>query len=175
MHKPGNPPRPVVACVDTTTSGVSHVLQNVLIDDLYNVKNSFKFKEILSEITVEGTDKLVSFYIVSLFTNIPVNLASNLINDQWDKKAGFTNIPIPRSLLFDMLRFCLVKGNYFTFKDVAYRQTFGMPMGSPLSTVIADIITQKLLNVVFGKLSYVPKLFVKYVDDIFAIVYRKHL
>lgn len=171
-HKPDIPARPVVACVDTPTSAMSSMLSDILKqlldDDIYNIKNSITLKQKLSNVTIESTEIMVSFDIVSLFTNIPVNLAIEIINEQWEKLSKITKFP--KSLFFEMLKFCLIDGNYFVYKDVAYRQIFGMPMGNPLSTIIADIVTQRLLNTILAKLMYVPKVFVKYVDDIFAII-----
>lgn len=43
-------------------------------------------------------------------------------------------------------------------------------MGNPLSSVIADIVTDRLLDVTLKQLPFSPTLLVKYVDDIFAIV-----
>ena len=45
-----------------------------------------------------------------------------------------------------------------------------MPMGNPLSSIISDIVTNKLLSVVLTDLTPKPKFFVKYVDDMFAVV-----
>ena len=45
-----------------------------------------------------------------------------------------------------------------------------MPMGNPLSSIIANIVTHKLLSVVLNGLTYTPKIFIKYVDDLFAII-----
>ena len=45
-----------------------------------------------------------------------------------------------------------------------------MPMENPLSSIIADIVTEKLLQDSLNKLPFTPGCFNKYVDDIFAIV-----
>ncbi|XP_055844699.1 uncharacterized protein LOC129911064 [Episyrphus balteatus] len=49
-------------------------------------------------------------------------------------------------------------------------QKQGVPMGSPLSPILADIIMEDLLEEVFKNLSDKPKFVVKYVDDLFAIL-----
>jgi len=33
---------------------------------------------------------------------------------------------------------------FFTFNNTIYKQTFGTPMGSPLSPIIADVVMQDL-------------------------------
>lgn len=55
------------------------------------------------------------------------------------KKVGTTL----RKKFFEILNFCLAEGNYFDFRSIVYQQTFSMPIGNPLSTVIADIVMQK--------------------------------
>lgn len=165
--------RPVVASVNTPSSQMSkylaRVLGNLLIDDSFNIKNSYTFKHRLSEITLDEEDRLVSFDIVSLFTNIPINLAMSIIRDRWEELKIHTSIP--REYFYKLLEFCLVDANYFVYNSEFYKQIYGMPMGNPLSSVIADIVTQNLLKNVVNKLSPKPRMLVKYVDDIFAILH----
>lgn len=118
--------------------------------------------------TLDSGEEMVSFDVVSLFTNIPVDLAIEIITDRWDELKEFTNIP--RDKFHKLLKFCLVDANYFVHNGVFYKQIFGMPMGNPLSSIIADIITQRLLRMTLNKLELKPKILVKYVDDIFSIL-----
>ena len=154
--------RPIVASIDTVSSELSKMLSNILkhlVDDSpYIIKNSFEFKEKISGMMIGQTESMVSFDIVSLFTNIPIPLAMEVINEQWDKLKTMTNIP--KDIFFEMLRFCLVDANYFIFNNTYI-------MGNPLSSIIADITTEILLRVTLEKLSYTPTCFIKYVDDIF--------
>ena len=74
------------------------------------------------------------------------------------------------------MKFCVKDNNYFKFNNEFYQQTFGMPMGNPLSPTIADIILAKLLDYSVDILSIknvVFKYIAKYVDNIFAIIKRK--
>lgn len=68
-----------------------------------------------------------------------------------------------------MVRFCIKDNRYFKFNDKIYEQRHGMPMGSPASPVIADIVMEELLGK-FEDSTQQPWLLTKYVDDIFAIV-----
>lgn len=171
-HKENIPMRPVVASINTPSSRLSKylsgILKNLLTDDEYNISNSYNFKNRISGVALDSGEKMVSFDVVSLFTNIPVDLAIDIVTDRWDELNAYTNIP--REMFFKLLKFCLIDANYFVYNNVFYKQIFGMPMGNPLSSVIADIITQRLLNTTLNSLSEKPKLLVKYVDDIFAIV-----
>lgn len=172
IHKPNVPFRPVTAFINTPSSPLSNMLSPILKklceNDPYNIKNSFVFKDKITAVTVDSTEIMVSFDVVSLFTNIPVPLAVEVVGERWDEICSLTSIP--KMLFFEMLDFCLIDGNYCVFRDIVYRQTFGMPMGNPLSTIIADIIMKKLLDSALSKLENKPKIFVKYVDDIFTII-----
>ena len=33
---------------------------------------------------------------------------------------------------------------YFTFQDTQYRQVFGRPMGSPISAILANLVTEHI-------------------------------
>ena len=48
-------------------------------------------------------------------------------------------------------------------------------MGNPLSSIIADIVTDKLIEVSIPKINFVPRIFLKYVDDFFAIIPLKQI
>ena len=58
-----------------------------------------------------------------------------------------------------------------------YIQTFGMPMGNPLSPTIADIILDKLVNetilILENEKNIKFNMIVKYVDDIFATIRKE--
>lgn len=172
IHKPDTPMRPVVASINTPSSRLSKwlsgILRNYLADDKFILKNSFDFRSAISVITVEPSERMVSFDIISLFTNIPVSLAMDIVVEQWDEISTHTNIP--KRLFLGMLRHCMIDANYFVFNGVYYKQIFGMPMGNALSSVIADIVTSRLLMTTLNRLSYEPKIVCKYVDDIFTIL-----
>ncbi|XP_036345468.1 uncharacterized protein LOC118754704 [Rhagoletis pomonella] len=146
----------------------------VLISEKYNVNNAFNLKDKLANICVCDEDVLVSFDVVSLFTNLPTMLASKIVMNKWDQIQHKTNIP--KNKFQEMLSFCLNDNNYFMFNKKLYSQTFGMPMGNPISPTIADIIMDNLLDNAISELkekfNIDIKFITKYVDDIFAIVKR---
>lgn len=119
-------------------------------------------------------DVLVSFDVVSLFTNIPTMLASKIIMNKYDQIKVKTNIP--KKKFQEILDFCLKDNNYFMFDNKLYTQTFGMPMGHPISPTIADIVMDGLLDNAISELKQLfnidIKFICKYVDDIFAIIKR---
>ncbi|XP_055838218.1 uncharacterized protein LOC129906454 [Episyrphus balteatus] len=73
-------------------------------------------------------------------------------------------------MFMEMLRFCIIDNNYLEFENKIYQQKQGVPMGSPISPILADIVMEALLEDVIEKLVSKPKIITKYVDDLFAIV-----
>jgi len=47
------------------------------------IKNSFQFVKDIKEMRIDNNYKLISLNIVSLFTNIPLDIAIDCVNDNW--------------------------------------------------------------------------------------------
>jgi hypothetical protein len=76
---------------------------------------------------------LVSFDVVSLFTNIPVDLAIKVATKRLRQDATLlqrTSLPVEE--IIDLLSFCLNTA-YFVFEGCDYEQVFGTAMGSQVS------------------------------------------
>ena len=58
----------------------------------------------------------------------------------------------------------------FTFNNQFYKQTFGTSMGNPLSPFIANLFLSNLETKLKQQSTSFPKVWFRYVDDIFAIV-----
>lgn len=174
IHKLGTPLRPIVSSVQVPcydlSKYVGQVLKNIISDD-YNVKNSLQVKKQLENMELDDDEVMVSFDVISLFTNIPVHLAIRNIMKKWDKIKEFTKIPSSKFL--KILNFCLIENNYFMYADKLFHQVFGMPMGNPLSPTIADIVLDSLFNDTLAELREENihfKYITKYVDDILAVI-----
>ncbi|XP_071582148.1 uncharacterized protein [Temnothorax nylanderi] len=85
------------------------------------------------------------------------------ILSRWDYIS--TNCEIPKSEFLLAVRFVL-ESTFFMFNGVIYRQTFGSPMGSSFSPIVADITMQDLERKALERLSFIPPFYTRYVDDI---------
>lgn len=85
----------------------------------------------------------MSLNVISLFTNVPIKLALQGINNRWSYIKTSTNIP--KDEFLNLVQFILTS-SYFCFDNIIYKQTFGIPMGSPLSPTIADNVLQDIEN-----------------------------
>ncbi|XP_075157735.1 uncharacterized protein LOC142231002 [Haematobia irritans] len=171
VHKEGTPLRPICSSINAPSYKmcryISSILKNVTKDSKYNVKDAIDFKTKIKNVRLTDDEILISFDVVSLFPSIPVNLAITMIEKKWDLIKNYTKIP--RDIFKELALFCIKDSRYFKYEDKTYEQLKGMPMGSPASPIIADIIMEELLDVSLSKIPK-PRIITKYVDDIFAIV-----
>lgn len=89
------------------------------------IKDSVDFIEKFRTILIDENDLLVSFDVVSLFTNIPVLEALHLISQLVDQET------------LNPIQICL-NSTFLSFKGTIYEQTKGTIMGSPLSPIVAN-------------------------------------
>jgi hypothetical protein len=166
-HKEGNPLRPIVSTLNTASYNLSSLLATILkemiADSRYNIKNSSELKDVITSIRLKPEEELVSFDVVSLFTNIPTDLAMEIAASQWEKVSDCVNIP-PLNF-FQLLKFAIVDSNYFVYDGKFYKQCSGLAMGSPLAPIMADLVMEKLFNTIIPRLNFKPTISKKYVDD----------
>ena len=77
-----------------------------------------------------------------------------------------TNLTITE--LTEALDICLTF-TYFTYNNKCYEQIFGTPMGSSLSPVIANMVMEDLEQQALSTFHNSPSIWVRYVDDVYAI------
>lgn len=172
VHKPDTPLRPICAAINSPSYElcrfIINILKNLTRDSIYNSKDASEFKKRINNTYIYDDENMISFDVVSLFPSIPVDFALRIIENKWSKIEEFTNIP--KKLFIDMLKFCIKDNRYFKHDGKIFAQQKGLPMGSPASPIIADIVMEELLDTCLEHLDTKPRLLTKYVDDIFAIV-----
>lgn len=94
----------------------------------------------------------VSFDVVSLFTNVSVDLVIKVIEKKWHDICLLT--PIDKKTFIKMIRFCLTDCNYFQYNGKTYKQLYGTAMGNPLSAVASNIVLDNLLEVKLKELEF---------------------
>ncbi|XP_011867795.1 PREDICTED: uncharacterized protein LOC105561973 [Vollenhovia emeryi] len=167
IHKQDCPLRIIVSSVDSPLYAFSAFLHNIIKSSIpkpeSHILNSFDLVNKLNGLHIQETHDLISLDVVSLFTNIPLDLAEESIANRWTYISD--NCSIPRDEFLRAIR-TVLKSTYFSFNFIIYQQTFGTPMGSPLSPIIADITMQDLECKAMETLRFRPMFYIRYVDDI---------
>ena len=145
-----------------------------ILKQTYSVKNSAQFVNMVNNLKCNNLHCFVSFDVVSLFTSIPtsdvLNLIFRLLN-QDNSLCDRTNLSV--NDIIEALSICL-KSTFFSFKNVLYRQIFGVPMGSCISPILADIFMEFVEHRAISTFHTSPKLWVRYVDDTFCVIEEQY-
>jgi hypothetical protein len=175
VHKDNVPLRPIVSCIQSYNYRLGKFLAGIIKpirDSTYSLKNTNAFLQFLKENShLSKSNKMISFDIESLFTNIPVDETIEIICN----KLYYTNPKlrpfIPENYLRELLKFA-TKCTHFLFNKKYYDQSDGVSMGTSLAAIFAEIFMadfeEKHLP---GLLNNNSKLLAwrRYVDDTFTI------
>ena len=128
------------------------------------------FSKELSDFEIDDNEVLVSFDVVSLFTVIPVDEACDYIKKKLKQDATLssrTNLDIDD--ITALLQFTL-SNNHFVFNGRIYKQVHGCAMGSPVSSVVANLRMEEIEESAINNSSVPPKIWKIYVDDSFCMI-----
>lgn len=177
IHKPNAPLRPITSACEAPGRNLAtllvHILSPFFEDDSLHVKNTTVFRDFLNTVRIEEDEILVSFDVVSMFTNISVDLAIEIIGKK--RQAITRRTKIPFDLLEKMLRFVLSDCAQFTCNTLTYSQLRGIAMGSAISPLIAKIVMSDLIATQLPKLLYIPNFMRVYVDDTACCIKKKYI
>ena len=137
------------------------------------MKDSFQAAEEIKKIDFDSLQngyKLVSFDVVSLFTNVPLKRTINIIVDRIYKEK-LIETKLRKRTLKKLILDCCTKTT-FSFNEKLYDQIDGVCMGSALGPVLANIIMTELEKLILPKLieSGIIKFYIRYVDDTLVLI-----
>ena len=169
IHKEGVPLRPIVSCINSPSYRLSkHIAQ--LISPLTGstdsfVRNSRHFVEVMAGVKLSPDELLVSFDVSSLFTNVPIQEAVDVICKrlQDDETLNERTALQPNSIA-GLLQLCL-QSTYFCFNGKVYEQREGAAMGSPVSAVVANLYMEHVEQLALECAPSRPRLWKRCVDD----------
>ena len=176
VHKKDNPMRPIVSMVNTPEYELAKYLDDFIkpcIPKQYMLNSTHDFLEKINAFTLKGNEVMVSYDVVSLFTNVPLEETIDIVLKYIYASNSPTTPPFEEHVFRKMLLLC--SQDYFMYNDLLYQQINGVSMGGPLAPTLANAclahLENELLNGTDKNSTHFPKLFLRYVDDIFALFY----
>lgn len=174
LHKVNVPLRPIVSFVNSATYELSKHLCNILSPivglSVCNVKDSFQFAEFIKSTSCRPNDVMISCDVKSLFTTVPVSLALSVVQDRLsldDDLCNRTRLSV--SDIMSLLEFCLLATD-FKVNDEYFHQSFGCPMGSPVSVVLANIVMEDVERRIIANSDFDILHWRRYVDDTWVVL-----
>lgn len=137
------------------------------IPSQYMLQSTSSFMDKLKLFKFKPSHVLVSYDVVSLFTNIPLKKTIDIICDyvysSSNSKPSYSRQTFKRLLE-------IATGGYFLYKGKLFCQVDGVTMGSPLGPTFANIFLAHFENQFMKTcLDFKPELYLRYVDDIFCV------
>lgn len=164
-HKINAPLRIIIFSINSPLHNFAFFLHKTIYKSLTplmsHVDNSFTITKIISRVKFEENFDLNSLDVISLFTNIPIELALQGIKN----RQSVIKNNIPQEEFLNALKFIFFN-TYFVFNNKFYRQVYGAPIGSPLSPILADVVIQDLGSHLLNSFNFKPPFYIKYVDDL---------
>jgi hypothetical protein len=126
IHKPDIPLRPIVSSIGSPCYVVAGLLHKILVPLIGNtdsfVKNSEHLIQLLEDINLRNWDILVSFDVLSLFTNVPVAEILQVIKNKLCMDPTVSDpSPLQVDDVMELLEVCM-KTTYFQLEDKFYQQ-----------------------------------------------------
>ncbi|XP_054721210.1 uncharacterized protein LOC129230991 [Uloborus diversus] len=156
LHKSRVPLRPIVSAIGSPTYEVSKYITGLLkpfigLSSSF-IRDSSDFVQKIQSISLQLSDLLISFDVVSLFTKVPVEDALQLITPLFppDIAAHFKHV---------------LTTTYLKWNTKFYEQRDGVAMGNPLSPVVANFYMEFFEQKALASATKKPEVWFRYVDD----------
>ena len=160
VHKQDMPVRPVLSMPGSVYFNIAKTVANWL-SHVPECKINCSTKEVcdkLKDVKLDDDEELISFDVVSLYTNVPVlesiNVCADLLFNQF-------SLPIDKETFIELAKIASCDVLMLTH-DGYYRQTEGLAMGSPPAPHLANGWMSQFDANIRGE----SKMYFRYMDDI---------
>jgi dTDP-4-amino-4,6-dideoxygalactose transaminase len=174
IHKEGVPLRPIVSYVGSPCYNVGKFLSNILEPlrkKTHQIKNVYHLKQQVEVLNIDEDEEMVSYDVVGLFPSVPRKKVIEIIKERLlnDPTLG-SRTELTVDDITDLLSFVL-DATAFRFNNECYEQLTGVPMGSPISVVVAEILMEEVEAEALSKPDH-PTWYGRFVDDIVAKMHK---
>jgi len=118
IHKPGYTFRIIISSIESSTYQLANYIHKIISKNILKpvsfIENSFQLVRKLNEVSVDNNCDLISLDVISLFTNIPIDLALENVNNKWNHICRGTSIP--KEEFINMVNMIL-DSTFFTFNN----------------------------------------------------------
>ena len=180
MHKVKNPGeippvRPIVSSIGAYNYNLAKYLGKELSPFIcaeFSCEDTFTFVREIQNAGIHRGSFVVSYDVVSLFTNIPLEETIEIAVETLFKNKP--NLKITHKDLSRLFKYA-TSGTHFLFNGEFYEQCDGVAMGSPIAPILANLFLgyhegKWLLDYPGNKPSY----YKRYVDDVIAVFENEH-
>lgn len=175
IHKPGNEMREIIAANNAPTQKLAAWLLSEFksmdqgVPKEHTVKNYSQVVERIQQAGEIGRDEcMVSFDIKALFPSIPIQETLGILEDWLMTLNNANGWKYKVRQYVQLTKICMTE-NQFMFRGKYFKSTAGVAMGNPLSGFLSEIFLGKMEENLQAE-GLLPRLWIRYVDDIFAIL-----
>lgn len=174
IHKQGYPMRIICSSLNEPISKIGEYLIKELnkfqFRSVFSIQNSQQFVERIVNQKILEDEVMISFDVVSLFPSIPKEVIKEQMIQFINQQELEEN---KKKTLIELLLLCL-RQNYFGFRNKIFRQVDGLAIGNKLSPLLSEIFMMNLEKSI-KEMDWFPRIWIRYVDDIFAVIKKKDL
>ena len=131
------------------------------------LKTSIDLIDRIENVKIPHNYVMVSLDVSSLFTNLPIHLVLTGIEKRWHHICKFTALSLEE--FKDGIKL-LMDWTFFQFDKSVYKQTYGIPMGSPIFPTIANIVMQDLEENYLSDFDFTISVYFRYVDGTVILI-----
>ena len=146
IHKRGIPLRPMASSRGSISyevaKEVARILKPLVGSSPHHIKNTGDFIDHIKHVTLQANETITSYDVSALFTSVPIEAAINIIQRRLELDQELhSRTTMKVEHITSLLEFCL-KTTYFQFQGNFYEQINGVAMGSPISTIVANLFME---------------------------------
>ncbi|UYV76705.1 hypothetical protein LAZ67_14001831 [Cordylochernes scorpioides] len=171
IHKPNVPLRPIVAFYHSPTAPLSKFISTFLKPIIkqqnspFFISNTTTFIDELLKYQPQPNKIMISFDVESLYPSLPHQLILSS-TEEFLRENKVDQIVVRK--ITKLIALCL-ETNILTYDSKTDEQIKGSPMGSSLSTSVAEIVMRRIDNWITSLFPSDIVLWHRYIDDIFCI------